>query len=135
VYYFSQLAQIAPNLMDASRLTAVERYALALIGYGDWLARQELWCEAQEQYQLSFNLRGSPEVEPTASYVAEQCANPQPSDNGSGEVTLTPTLVPTAGGEVTPTEGVPQDTPTPTGQRPKSTPTATEDSPGNSGNP
>ena len=127
VFYFSQLAQIAPNLMDASRLTAVERYTLALIGYGDWLARQELWCDAQEQYQLSFNLRGSPEVEPTASYVAEQCANPQPSGGSSGVVTLTPTLTATAGGEVTPTSTspAPAATPTATNTPPAATPTPT----------
>jgi tetratricopeptide (TPR) repeat protein len=134
VFYFSQLAQIAPNLMDASRLTAVERYALALIGYGDWLSRQELWCEAQEQYQLSFNLRGNPGVEPTASHVAEQCANPQLSGGTEGEVTLTPTLVPTPGGEVTPTNPPPQEaTPTPTQPPPEPTSTETQAPPDTGG--
>ena len=129
VYYFSQLAQIAPNLMDASRLTAIERYTLALIGYGDWLARQELWCDAQEQYQLSFNLRDNPEVQPTASYVAEQCANPQPSSGGAGEVTLTPTLTPPGGGVATPTNPSPAATPTPTNPPPAATPTSTNPPP------
>ena len=127
VYYFSQLAQIAPNLMDASRLTSFERYTLALIGYGDWLARQELWCDAQEQYQISLNLRGSQEVEPTASYVAEKCANPQPSGgSGSSEVTLTPTLTATPGGEASPTSPPPADTPTATSPPPAATSTATQ---------
>jgi len=125
VFYFSQLAQIAPNLMDASRLTSFERYTLALVGYGDWLARQEMWCEAQEQYQLSLNLRDDPEVKPTASYVAEECANPSSSSSGSGEVTLTPTLTPPSGGEATPTTSAPGATPTPTNPPPAATPTPT----------
>ena len=129
VYYFSQLAQIAPNLMDASRLTAVERYTLALIGYGDWLARQELWCDAQEQYQLSLNLRDNPEVQPTAAYVAEECANPQPSSSGGGEATLTPTLTAPSGGEATPTSPPPGATPTATNPPPAATPTATNPPP------
>ena len=123
VYYFSQLAQIAPNLMDASRLTAVERYRLALVGYADWLARQELWCEAQEQYQLALNFQQDPQVEPTASFAAEQCANPT-SESGPevGEVTLTPTV---PGAEVTPTlESTPE--PSPTTEIVEPTPTETQ---------
>jgi tetratricopeptide (TPR) repeat protein len=117
VFYFSQLAQIAPNLMDASFLTAVERYRLALIGYGDWLARQELWCEAQEQYQLSLNFQNNPELEPTVVFVSEECANPSQSEGEGGVVTLTPTL-----------PGVVTLTPTPPGAEvtPTSEPTATE---------
>jgi tetratricopeptide (TPR) repeat protein len=112
VYYFSQLAQIAPNLMDASRLTAVERYRLALIGFGDWLARQERWCEAEEQYEIALEFQSNTPVEPTESFASEQCANPT-SEPGifSGEVTLTPTL-PIV--EVTPTlESTPEPSLTP----------------------
>lgn len=123
VFYFSQLAQIAPNLMDASRLTSLERYYLALVGYGDWFARQELWCEADEQYQLAASMRNDPAVQPTAVFVADKCANPPPETTG-GEATLTPTLTPTDGPTPTPTfeAGLPTATPTPT---PPATPTET----------
>lgn len=127
VYYFSQLAQIAPNLMDASRLTAVERYYLALVGYGDWLARQERWCDAANQYQLAANLRSDPEVAPTAAFIAEQCANP-PQETSGGVATLTPTLTPTFGAIVSPTPPTPTATeaPPPTDTPPPpETPTST----------
>ena len=126
VYYFAQLAQIAPNMMDASRLTAVERYRLALVGLGNWLALQERWCEAQEYYELALSFQSNPEVEPTASYVVEQCANPSPPEgSGIGEVTLTPTLTPTLpGGEVTLTPQ-PSETSTPEGGEPTPTETPT----------
>lgn len=115
VFYFSQLAQIAPNLMDGSRYTATERYRLALIGYGDWFALQQLWCEAQQQYDLAYGLSPLPELQPTASYAADQCANP--------------TSVPQA--------EIPTETPTPTLEGDQGTPeaeptaTATESAPGN----
>lgn len=93
VFYFSQLAQIAPNLMDGSRYTATERYRLALIGYGDWFALQELWCEAQEQYDLAYNMSPLPELEPTARNAADECSNPTPRPQ---VVVATETPTPTA---------------------------------------
>jgi tetratricopeptide (TPR) repeat protein len=122
VFYFSQLAQIAPNLIDASRLTAVERYYLALVGYGDWFARQELWCEADEQYRMAANMRNDPAVQPTAQFAAEQCANPTPEEAG-GIVTLTPTIATAVTLTPTPPEG--GATPTETQAEPPATATAT----------
>ncbi len=96
VYHFSQLVQIAPNLMDASQVTAMERYRRALVGYGDWLARQARWCEAQEQYQAAINVGANPSVQPTAEYSAQECSgSSQPSEG----------TIP--GGEATPTFEVP----------------------------
>lgn len=131
VYYFSQLAPVAPNLMDTSFLTASERYYQALIGYGDWFASQELWCEASEQYQAALNLRTDPNIKPTAEHVEDLCANPtfEPPPPSVG----TPTPTPTGGsGEVTPlptsTETLPLvPTPTETLQPPTLTPTPTDE--------
>jgi hypothetical protein len=119
VYYFSQLVQIAPNLMDRSGYTTWERNILALIGYGDWFARQEMYCDAKEQYDAALQLRGDPVVQPTADYAVKRCeeanaaANPPPVVVG----TPTPTLTPTLEGvvvESSPTPTVPVEVPTET---------------------
>ncbi len=115
VFYFGQLSQIAPNLMDGSRYTATERYRLALIGYGDWYARQELWCEAQQQYDTAYNMSQYPELQPTASYAADQCANPT-SEPQVEVPTITPEFTPTPPSEVIPTD-------TPVVEQPTETPT------------
>ncbi len=74
VYYFSQLANAAPNLSDSSGWTASNRYMDALLGYGDWFAAHEQWCDAQAQYDIYMTLLASPQVEPTAIYAADKCA-------------------------------------------------------------
>jgi tetratricopeptide (TPR) repeat protein len=73
VYYFSLLANAAPNLSDSSGWTASNRYLDALLGYGDWFAAQEQWCDAQEQYDAYMSMMANPQVEPTAVYVADKC--------------------------------------------------------------
>jgi tetratricopeptide (TPR) repeat protein len=111
VEYFRQLALIAPNMMDASHITAQERYRLALVGYGDWYARQEMWCEAQQKYADALGLRADAGLEPTATYAQESCIKLTPSATPAqptGTPTPTPTPTPTLPGET------PQQTPTPT---------------------
>jgi tetratricopeptide (TPR) repeat protein len=118
VYYFSQLVLIAPNLMDGSGYTAWERNILALIGYGDWFARQEMYCDARDQYDAALELRGDPVVQPTADYAVKRCEEgniPAPIVPGD---TMTPTPTLEGGmGESTPTPTatveVPTETPTP----------------------
>jgi tetratricopeptide (TPR) repeat protein len=81
VYYFSQLASAAPNLSDTSGWTASNRYMDALLGYGDWFASHEQWCDAQAQYDTYMALLASSQVEPTAIYATDKCtqaSNPQP---------------------------------------------------------
>ena len=81
VYYFSQLASAAPNLSDLSGWTASSRYMDALLGYGDWFAAKEQWCDAQAQYDTYMSLLASSQVEPTAVYAADKCTqqnNPPP---------------------------------------------------------
>lgn len=132
VEYFRQLSLIAPNMMDASRITAQERYRLALIGYGNWYARQNMWCEAQQKYADALGLRADTRLEPTATFAQESCTLLTPSatpalPTGTPTPTPTPTLL---GGtpQQTPSPTQPNDpTPTPTlTQAPTETPTPTE---------
>lgn len=118
VYYFSQLAQIAPNLRDDSGYTAWERQILALFGYGDWFARQGLYCEAQQQYEAALALRDDPVVRPTAQFAAEKCVEDSTVVNPPAALD-TPTPTPTLGltpieSTPTPTQEVPTEPPTPT---------------------
>ena len=98
VYYFSQLSLSAPNLTDASGWTSRDRYLKALLGYGDYLAANGDWCEAQTQYDTYMTLIADAVVEPTAVYAADEC-----SQGDTGDVTpippptgITPTPTPTA---------------------------------------
>jgi tetratricopeptide (TPR) repeat protein len=100
VYYFSQLASAAPNLSDASGWTASNRYMDALLGYGDWFAAREQWCDAQAQYDTYMTLLASPQVEPTAIYAADKCtqaSNPPPPPVTPETETPTPTATLPAG--------------------------------------
>jgi tetratricopeptide (TPR) repeat protein len=91
VYYFSQLASAAPNLSDISGWTASNRYLDALLGYGNWLAAKGQWCDAQMQYDTYMSLLASPQVEPTAMYAADQCAQGAGAEvTPVGEITATP---------------------------------------------
>ncbi len=106
VFYFAEIANIAPNLMDSSQIPATERYYQALVKYGDWLMAQARWCDAQAQYETAQNIRSNGLVQPTAEYAAQQCASPQNTPVPVG------TLVP--GGSETPGTGQPSETPTET---------------------
>ena len=126
VYFFSQLATVAPNLRDFSGIFAKDRYRLALIQYGDHLAALGDWCLAREQYGLAQGLVADDELQPTAVFAVDQCnllngvvtAAPP-------EVQITPTLELTPTLEVTPTLGATTPTETPTPQPPAATPTET----------
>jgi tetratricopeptide (TPR) repeat protein len=95
VYYFSLLADAAPNLSDSSGWTASSRYLDALLGYGDWFALQGQWCDAQQQYDTYMSLLANPQVEPTVVYAADKCtqasAPPPPPPPSPAADTPTPT--------------------------------------------
>jgi len=116
VYYFAQVAAAAPGLRDGSGWTAKERYRASLIQYGDWLARQGDWCNAQKQYELALSIRGEASAQATAVYAALQCSPPTATPTQSPTLTLTPTAT------SVPVETV-SSTPTPTFVAPS--PTAT----------
>jgi tetratricopeptide (TPR) repeat protein len=94
VYYFSLLADAAPNLSDSSGWTASSRYLDALLGYGDWFALQGQWCDAQQQYDTYMSMLANPQVEPTAVFVADKCTQasaPPPPPQPLTTDTPTPT--------------------------------------------
>jgi tetratricopeptide (TPR) repeat protein len=101
-YYFGQLLQVAPNLRDASNMTATERFRQATIKYGDTLAQNKDWCAAEEQYTIALNYGPDPSVQPTATWVSDKCANGDSSnqnnksDQKATEVPPTETPLPTA---------------------------------------
>jgi tetratricopeptide (TPR) repeat protein len=106
VYYFGQVAAAAPGLRDASGWTASERYRASLIQYGDLLASQKDWCQAQEQYELAYSMGADATLQATIQEVALKCSPPSPTPELTTE-TPTPTAT---GGSLTP----PALSPTPT---------------------
>lgn len=112
-YYFGQIIIVAPNLRDNTNVTAAERFRIATIKYGDFLASNKEWCLAQEQYDAAYSLGADPSLEPTAAWAAQRCTNanegnrnnqpPPPENTPTGEVL--PTEVPSA--EPSPTEAPP----------------------------
>jgi tetratricopeptide (TPR) repeat protein len=118
VYYFGQLLLVGPNLRDSTNLTATERFRLASIKYGDFLAENKEWCKALEQYSAAFNIGSDPSVEPTAVWVAEKCQGGEEQRDEEEPPTETP---------VTP-EGTPlPETPTPEPPTPEPTPGPTQE--------
>lgn len=125
-YYFGQIIIVAPNLRDNTNVTAAERFRIATIKYGDFLASNKEWCLAQEQYDAAYSLGADPSLEPTAAWAAQRCTNanegnrnnqpPPPENTPTGEVL--PTEVPSA-------EPPPTETP-PTAPPPTAPPATTE---------
>lgn len=123
VYYFGQIASAAPYLRDASGWTARERYRAALIQYGDLLARDEEWCEAESQYNLAMEVYSDAAIVPTVTYLALKCSPPTSTPEDTATITLTPTLTNTIDPGVTPTSTL---TPTQTMTQSTEEPTSTE---------
>jgi tetratricopeptide (TPR) repeat protein len=109
VHYFGQIVLVAPNLRDATNITATERYRQAVQNYGDMLIANDQWCQAQELYQNAFNLTGNPVLEPTVTWLSNRCeettratespVQPPPEETETPAVTGEPgdaTLTPTA---------------------------------------
>lgn len=123
VYYFGQVASAAPYLRDASGWTARERYRAALIQYGDLLARNESWCDAEIQYNLALEVYSDAAIIPTVSYLALKCSPPTSTLEDTPTITLTPTLTNTIGSGITPTSTL---TPTQTATQSTVEPPVTE---------
>lgn len=112
VFYFGQLSQIAPNLRDATNITATERFRLATLNYAGFLIANGEWCLAQEQFQILLALGSNPAVEPTATWAAEQCEQslqepetptPEPTDDDENGQTAEPEVTPTPDSNQEPT--------------------------------
>lgn len=74
VYYFSQLYPLAPGLRDASGWTVADRYSIALRSYGDAIARDDDWCQAQELYESALAVSGDPALQELAEEAARNCS-------------------------------------------------------------
>jgi tetratricopeptide (TPR) repeat protein len=151
VNLFGQIAAALPGLRDGSGWTAGERYRQSLIHYGDQLAAEEQWCQAQIQYELALAIRQIEGVALTLTKVAHICSpptqtfTPSPAPSGTATITFTPTVGPsptaTSTGAVVPPTATasntvlvaPSETPTPepsatsqiASETPTSLPTAT----------
>jgi tetratricopeptide (TPR) repeat protein len=120
VEYFEQLILTAPYLMDGSGWTSTDRYRISLAKHGDFLANQGLYCEAYERYQASREIREDPALEPTATFMYDQCYAPVEPE----PVEETPTPTPTLEGDLVPTvESTPIPTEEPTPSAPTEAPT------------
>jgi tetratricopeptide (TPR) repeat protein len=122
VYYFGQVAAAAPGLRDASGWTASERYRATLIQYGDLLASQKDWCNAQEQYQLAYSMGADATLQATIQEVALKCSPPSPTPELTTE---TPTPTATIAGTTPPPAFTPTATIAGTTPPPAFTPTPT----------
>ncbi len=98
-YYFGQVANALPNLMDSSCQTATNRWAYATVKVADQLWAAGNVCPASDQYNaaMSVDSPASSTAAPTAEYANGKCHPPKPKP-------------PTA----TPEVGTPVDTPTAT---------------------
>ena len=109
IAYFAEIYPSLPNLRDSSGMTATERYRQALIGYGDKLVMESLYCDAQVQYEAALQFSNPEDLKTKAAYAAEMCAGgPPPVENSAPPA---PTITPTPG---TLTPGAPTATETPT---------------------
>lgn len=125
-YYYGQVASLAPNLTDASGMSAFSRYWHSLIHWAEHLAADEDWCGAYEQYLVAIAARPDPDLQAAANQAQLLCIGPTdtplptPSATLAPAFTYTPTFtgVPpsdTPGPTATPSEtvGVPTNTPEP----------------------
>lgn len=79
VYYFGQVAPALPNLRDGSGWTATERYRLALVNYGDYLAARKEWCAAMQQYEQALAYGSNGDLQQKYQQAIEKCEGPKPT--------------------------------------------------------
>jgi tetratricopeptide (TPR) repeat protein len=114
---FRTIIQSLPGLRDGSNMTAVERYRIALLRYGDQLAAAEDWCNAQEQYEAAQQVNQVPEVQSTLANARNQCAPPTPKPTKTKKSAPTDETAPEQSTE-TPSADQPTDTPQPESNAP-----------------
>ncbi|MBL7164579.1 MAG: hypothetical protein ISS57_18485 [Anaerolineales bacterium] len=109
VHYFGQIAAAMPGLRDGSGWSASERYRQSLIHYGDQLAAEKQWCEAQVQYEAALAIRQIEDLSLTLTQAAYICSpptwtyTPSPAPSGTATITHTPTPGPSPTSTATPT--------------------------------
>jgi tetratricopeptide (TPR) repeat protein len=103
VNYFRQVAQLYPNLRDASNITATQRLHDALLKYGDQVAsgsgKQKDRCVALDLWSEANNLTPlNGEYQTKWNQLNEECNPPTevPTVAPTAEATAEPTVEPTA---------------------------------------
>lgn len=112
--YFGQIYPSLPNLRDGSGWTAVERFRIASIRYGDQLLAKGEYCMARDQYLNALSISQDNNLGPTATAVQLLCSPPTSTPQPP---TKTPEVM-----ETTPV--TPETPPDPTEETPEA-PTAT----------
>lgn len=94
---FSQLYAQMPFFTDSSGMNVTERYRVALYKLGDQFAVNGDYCTAASYYKKSLEVGVNLDIQVTATWLEQTCANPP------GETTPEPTVDPNAT-PVAPTE-------------------------------
>ncbi|HET7011701.1 MAG TPA: hypothetical protein VFI11_13070 [Anaerolineales bacterium] len=117
------------SLCRADLWDSCTKYARAAYEYGHLLLAGGEPCEASDQYAISLEVRGNPDLEPTATHAARACQTLMaPTVTRTPTATLTFGVLPTDTDTPTPPLIVTDtETPTPT---PSETPTETPTPPG-----
>ena len=92
---FAYLYPLVPQLRDSSGITVTQRYARALIGYGDTLQLSYDYCGAASSYSQALSIYAETGLPEKLAQAKEYCANPP--------VIPTPTVDPSASPTVEPT--------------------------------
>lgn len=100
-YYYGQLVGAAPDLRDASGLSAFYRYSQSLIHYADQLAASQDWCASSDAYLNALAARNDAGIQATSDYVYTACIQLTPS--ATYTATATPTWTRTSTGVYTAT--------------------------------
>jgi tetratricopeptide (TPR) repeat protein len=102
--YFGQISASLPNLRDGSGWTAMERYRIASMRYGDQLSKNGQYCDARDYYQQSLSVGVDPKLVPTATAAENKCSPPVATAAPTTEATASEaTAAPTSGTTTAPT--------------------------------
>jgi tetratricopeptide (TPR) repeat protein len=112
-FYFGQIVNVAPNLRDSTNMTATERFLTASVKYGDVLAENKDWCEAQAAYEAAYNISLDSALEQVINVAADKCRTGEKEEEDEEPPAETPIT----------TETPPQETPVPTETEPYPAPT------------
>jgi hypothetical protein len=77
IEYFGQIVIALPNLRDGSGYSALERYRIAFIKYGDQLNGLGQYCDAQYNYEMALSIGPDLSIDPKYSEVKQFCEAPQ----------------------------------------------------------
>jgi len=137
VYYYGQLVSLAPELRDASGISAFYRYQQSLIQWAEKLALAGDWCGASAQYQNAQAARPDAELEAKLAQALQSCAalTVIPSDTATWTPIPVFTSAPTFTGppptntDTPAATSVPSDTPVPDTNTPVPTTEIPSDTP------